>query len=89
MGHTKSSGIAMAPKVIAGSISRINDFGLCEVLADGERIPFTLDKLQGHRGQRPKEIGLGVGVAVYLERDAQGRVTTAQVNPRKKGPCAR
>ena len=79
MGDTKSGDIPAAPEAIAGFILRINDFGLCEVSANGERIPFTLDKLQGYGGQQPKEIGLRVGVVVRLERDAEGRVTAAQM----------
>ncbi len=80
MRDTKSSDIHTAPKAIAGSISRVNDFGLCEVRSeDGVRIPFTLDKLQGYRGQQPDEIGLRVGIKVNLETDAQGRVTSAQL----------
>ena len=80
MGDTKSGDIPTDPEAIAGLISRIKDFGLCEVRSgDGERIPFTLDKLQGYGGQRLEEIGLRVGVAVHLERDAKGRVTATQV----------
>ena len=80
MEDTKSSDTPTAPKAIDGSIFRINDFGLCEVRSDdGVRIPFTLDKLQGYGGQRPNEIGLRVGAAVHLERDAHGRVTVARM----------
>ena len=78
MGHTKFSGIPAAPKAVTGLIFRINDFGLCELSVDGERVPFTFDKLQGYRGEQPTEVGLRVGVTVCLERDAQGRITTAQ-----------
>ena len=80
MRDTKSSDMPTAHNAITGSISRINDFGLCEVRSDdGARIPFTLDKLRGYRGEQPEEIGLRVGVAVHLERDAHDRVTAAQV----------
>ena len=80
MRDTKSSDMRTAHNAITGSISRINDFGLCEVRSnDDVRIPFTLDKLQGYRGQQLNEIGLRVGMAVRLERDAEGRVTAARV----------
>ena len=83
--HTPG-GVPAAPKAMIGSISRINDFGLCEVRSDdGARTSFTLDKLQGYGGQPLKEIGLRVGVAVRLEMDAEGRVASARVEPPAAG----
>ena len=80
MRDAKSSDMPTAQNAITGSISRINDFGLCEVRSnDDVRIPFTLDKLHGYRGQQPDEVGLRVGIKVTLEADAQGRVTSAQL----------
>lgn len=62
-----------------GKVIRINDFGLCEVAAEGKRISFTLDKLPHYSGEPLRELGLQVGADVLFESDENGRVASARV----------
>ena len=60
-----------------GVIRRINPAGLgyLEEEQSGKYYAFTFDKIQGYRGEEPKEIGLKVGAWVeFSVRDEQ--VTT-------------
>lgn len=63
-----------------GKVIRINDFGLCEVAAEGKRFAFTLDRLPHYAGQPLRDLGLRVGAEVTIESDAKGRVASARVS---------
>ena len=62
-----------------GKVIRINDFGLCEIAAEGKRVAFTLDKLPHYAGQPLRDLGLRVGAEVIFESDEEGRVSSAQL----------
>ena len=63
-----------------GEVLRVNDFGLCEVaLPEGFRTAFTLDKLNGYRGESPRKFGLRKGVKVEVRKDAGGLVESASL----------
>ncbi len=67
---------------IKATISRINDFGLCEVTVPGNpgrRAGFTLDKLVGYSGQPLREFGIRAGAEVEFVEDARGRVESARL----------
>ena len=62
-----------------GRVVRINDFGLCEVVAGGRRFAFTLDKLPGYAGEPLRDLGLQIGVEVDFESDKYGRIASASL----------
>ena len=67
---------------IKAKISRINEFGLCEVTVSGNprrRAGFTLDKLDGYSGQPLREFGIRAGAKVIFIEDARGRVKSARL----------
>ena len=72
----------MAPggsRRVRARISRVNDFGLCEVVRtdDTFRSAFTLDKITGYGGQPLREFGIEKGAEVELIEDETGRVESA------------
>ena len=66
---------------VKARISRINRFGLCEVIRaerpDGAA--FTLDKVFGYGGQPLREFGIEEGAEVELVEDERGRVDHVHV----------
>ena len=66
---------------IKARISRINSFGLCEVVWSREagRAAFTLDKVIGYGGQPLREFGIREGAEVELIEDETGRIESAQL----------
>ena len=67
-------------KTMKGTVFRINEFGLCEVaLAERVRAVFTLDKLADYRGQSFQEFGLREGAEVDINKDKEGRVSSARI----------
>ena len=62
-----------------GKIIHINEFGLCEVVSEGTRFAFTLDKLPDYAGQPLRDLGLRVGAKIVFQSDEKGRVASAQV----------
>ena len=61
---------------VRARISRINRFGLCEVVRveKTDRAAFTLDKLIGYGGQPLREFGIEEGAEVELVEDETGRI---------------
>lgn len=67
---------------IKATISRINEFGLCEVTVPGNpcrRAGFTLDRLVGYSGQPLREFGIRAGAKVKFVEDASGKVKSARL----------
>ena len=66
---------------IKARISRINGFGLCEVVRVEEagRAAFTLDKVIGYGGQPLREFGIEEGAEVELIEDETGRIESARL----------
>ena len=65
-------------------VSRVTEFGLCEVELHRKtrgktRAAFTLDKLTGYGGQPFRKFGLRKGAEVDLSMDEEGRVSSARL----------
>ena len=77
--------VPMAEKTsYQAKISRINEFGLCEVTSPSpsgpnRRAAFTLDKLIGYGGQPLRAFGVRKGAIVELVEDSSGRIESARV----------
>ena len=66
---------------VKARISRINRFGLCEVVRveSPDRAAFTLDKVFGYGGQPLRAFGIEEGAEVELVEDETGRVDHVHV----------
>lgn len=64
---------------MTGTIFRVTQYGLCEVMAGEMRAAFTLDKLAGYGGQPYEDFGLRTGATVDLETDEEGRIASARL----------
>jgi len=66
-----------------GTIVRVNEYGLCEVRVEGPsggiRKIFTLNQLDGYRGQPVRKFGVCRGAVVKLEEGNDGRVRSARL----------
>lgn len=49
-----------------GKVVRVDRFGLGFIEGTGAQYAFTFDKVEGYRGQNPREVGLQVGSSVQF-----------------------
>ncbi len=66
-----------------GTVERFDNFGLGFVTVNGRSVPFTFDRIEGYRGEQPKEIGLKAGMAVSVEL-ADGKAQKIRLEPQRE-----
>lgn len=57
------------PMLRQGTVLRVDYFGLGFIESTGTQYSFTFDKLEGYRGEQPREIGLHEGCTVRFTVD--------------------
>jgi hypothetical protein len=69
------------PQHHEGKVLRINEYGLgiVEDQVSHQQFAFTFDKINGYRGEAPREIGLFVGVQVRFSATSDCQVTSIEV----------
>jgi hypothetical protein len=65
-----------------GVIVRINEqgLGIVEETESHERFAFSFDKINGYRGESPKEMGLKAGALVRFDSSPEDGITSVELN---------
>ena len=79
---------AKGQPVLAGKVTRLEDFGLGFVKNEetNEQFAFTFDKIAGYRGERPDHLGLEVGadVTFHLSNGLVDSIQLGSIDPSKQ-----